>query len=143
MEKRELIIIVDFGGQYNQLIARRVRENKVYSEVYSYKNALKAVKEKNPKGIIFTGGPNSVYLEDAPGIEKEIFELGIPVLGICYGMQLMAEVLGGKVQKASNREYGKIELNINDKDGLFKEIENNSTCWMSHFDYVEAVPEWL
>ncbi len=141
MEKRELIIIVDFGGQYNQLIARRVRENKVYSEVYSYKNALKAVKEKNPKGIIFTGGPNSVYLEDAPGIEKEIFELGIPVLGICYGMQLMAEVLGGKVQKASNREYGKIELNINDNDGLFNEITNNSTCWMSHFDYVEAVPD--
>ncbi|MEA3424559.1 MAG: glutamine-hydrolyzing GMP synthase [Bacillota bacterium] len=141
MEKREMIIIVDFGGQYNQLIARRVRENNVYSEVYSYKNALKAVKENKPKGIIFTGGPNSVYLEDAPSIEKEIFELGIPVLGICYGMQLMAHVLGGKVQKATNREYGKIELEITQKDALFHNIENNSTCWMSHFDYVDQVPK--
>lgn len=136
-----MIIIVDFGGQYNQLIARRVRENNVYSEVYSYKNALKAVKENKPKGIIFTGGPNSVYLEDAPSIEKEIFELGIPVLGICYGMQLMAHVLGGKVQKATNREYGKIELEITQKDALFHNIENNSTCWMSHFDYVDQVPK--
>ncbi|MBN2260127.1 MAG: glutamine-hydrolyzing GMP synthase, partial [Clostridiales bacterium] len=141
MENREMIIIVDFGGQYNQLIARRVRENKVYSEVYSYKNALKAIKEKKPQGIIFTGGPNSVYLDDAPSIEKEIFEMGIPVLGICYGMQLMAHILGGKVQKATTREYGKVKLNILGSDLLFDDIENNSTCWMSHFDYVEEIPE--
>lgn len=141
MDKRETIIIVDFGGQYNQLIARRVRENSVYSEVYSYKKALEAVKRIKPIGVIFTGGPNSVYLEGAPSIEKEIFELGIPVLGICYGMQLMAQVLGGKVQAATNREYGKIQLSIKEYDRLFKGIADQSTCWMSHFDYVEEVPE--
>jgi len=135
------VIVVDFGGQYNQLIARRVRENNVYSEVVHYKKALEAVKESNPAGVIFTGGPNSVYLEDAPTIEKEIFELGIPVLGICYGMQLMAEVLGGKVGRAESQEYGKISLNIKDHSTLFKGVDTGAQCWMSHFDYVEQAPE--
>lgn len=137
---RETIVIVDFGGQYNQLIARRVREAGVYSEVVSYKNALVKVKEIMPKGVIFTGGPNSVYETGAPTIEKEIFELGIPVLGICYGMQLMAHVLGGKVARADAQEYGKIELAVQKDDKLFKGVASGSTCWMSHFDYVEAAP---
>lgn len=138
---RETVIIVDFGGQYNQLIARRVREAGVYSEVVSYKKALTKVKEVMPKGVIFTGGPNSVYEEGAPTIEKEIFELGIPVLGICYGMQLMAQVLGGKVARAEAQEYGKIELAVAKADKLFKGVESGSTCWMSHFDYVEQAPQ--
>lgn len=141
MENKEMIIVVDFGGQYNQLIARRVREAKVYSEVYSYKNALKAIKEKKPTGVIFTGGPNSVYEEGAPSIEKEVFELGIPVLGICYGAQLMSQVLGGQVASASQREYGKIELDIKNDDLLFKGVKSGSTCWMSHFDYIESAPQ--
>ena len=138
---RETIIIVDFGGQYNQLIARRVREAGVYSEVVSYKKALVKVKEIMPKGVIFTGGPNSVYETGAPTIEKEIFELGIPVLGICYGMQLMAHVLGGKVARAEAQEYGKIQLNVTKDDKLFKGVESGAQCWMSHFDYVEQAPE--
>jgi len=139
--EEELIIVVDFGGQYNQLIARRVREANVYSEVYSYKNALEKIKEKKPKGIIFTGGPNSVYEEGAPSIQKEIFELGIPVLGICYGAQLMAHVLGGKVRNADQREYGKIELEVKDNSQLFNHVDNGSICWMSHFDFIDQAPQ--
>jgi len=141
MNNHELILIVDFGGQYNQLIARRVRELDVYSEVVHYSKALEKAKILNPKGIIFTGGPNSVYLEEAPDIEKEIFELGIPVLGICYGMQLMAHKLEGEVAKANSREYGKIELSIKNNNLLFADIENHSKCWMSHFDYVKKAPK--
>ncbi|MGM0379134.1 MAG: glutamine-hydrolyzing GMP synthase [Bacillota bacterium] len=141
MENSEVILIVDFGGQYNQLIARRVRELDVYSEVVHYSKALKKAKEINPRGIIFTGGPNSVYLDEAPDIEKEIFDLNIPVLGICYGMQLMAHKLNGEVKKADSREYGKIKLNINDHNKLFNSIDDNSLCWMSHFDYVKSPPK--
>jgi len=140
MQGREIVLIVDFGGQYNQLIARRTREAGVYSEVVSWKNALPRAKELMPKGIIFTGGPNSVYAEGAPMLDKEIFELGVPVLGICYGMQLMSQVLGGKVDRATEREYGKIHLNVKKDDTLFKEIES-SQCWMSHNDYVAVAPE--
>ncbi|MDK2868346.1 MAG: hypothetical protein PWP38_2661, partial [Clostridiales bacterium] len=136
----ELIMIVDFGGQYNQLIARRVREAGVYSEVVSWRHALAKIKEKNPMGVIFTGGPNSVYAENAPHLDKEIFELGLPILGICYGMQLMAQTLGGKVSRATQQEYGKIKLNIHNNGGLFSGIENDSQCWMSHFDYVSEAP---
>lgn len=136
----ELIMIVDFGGQYNQLIARRVREAGVYSEVVSWRGALEKIKDKKPHGIIFTGGPNSVYLEGAPTLEKEIFELGIPVLGICYGMQLMAHMLGGKVEKATQQEYGKIKLSHKGNSNLFKGVEDGAQCWMSHFDYVSKVP---
>jgi GMP synthase (glutamine-hydrolysing) len=135
------IMVVDFGGQYNQLIARRVREVGVYSEVVSYKKAFEKIKENRPDGIIFTGGPDSVYLPDSPKIDKEIFELGIPILGICYGMQLMAHTLGGEVKAAGNREYGKIMLNLEGESKLFEGIDNNSQCWMSHNDTVFKVPE--
>ncbi len=137
----ELIMIVDFGGQYNQLIARRVRESGVYSEVVSWKNALVKIKEKSPIGVIFTGGPNSVYLENAPHLDKEVFELGIPILGICYGMQLMAQALGGRVERATQQEYGKIKLHIEASNGLFSAVEDGAQCWMSHFDYVAKAPE--
>jgi GMP synthase (glutamine-hydrolysing) len=137
----ELILIFDFGGQYNQLIARRVREFHVYCEVVPYKISAQEVKEKNPKGIIFTGGPASVYAENAPKCEEEIFKLGIPILGICYGGQLMAETLGGKVKKAIKREYGKTSLRIQESYLLFKAIPQDTVCWMSHTDYIEKAPE--
>lgn len=138
--ENEKIVIIDFGGQYNQLIARRVREANVYSEVLSWRTPIEKIKEKNPKGIIFTGGPNSVYAEKAPTLSKEIFELGVPVLGICYGMQLMAHLLEGKVKRADQREYGKIVLNLEKESSLFEKVEDGSVCWMSHFDYVEQAP---
>ena len=134
--KRELVIVIDFGGQYNQLVARRVRECNVYCEIYSYKTDLEKIKEMNPKGIILTGGPNSCYLEDSPTYQKELFELGIPVLGLCYGAQLMQHVLGGKVERADVREYGKSNLIISKTDSkLFKDVPKECICWMSHFDY--------
>ena len=107
---KELVIVLDFGGQYNQLVARRVRECNVYCEIYSYKTDIEKIKAMNPKGIILTGGPNSCYEEGAPTYSKELFELGIPVLGLCYGAQLMQHVLGGKVEKAPVREYGKTDV---------------------------------
>lgn len=140
MSSQNYILVVDFGGQYNQLIARRVRETGVYSEVVSYKKALEKAKENRPAGIIFTGGPNSVYLDKSPTLSAEIFDLGIPVLGICYGMQLMAQLLGGKVARAENREYGKIMLQKTKESVLLNHIESNSQCWMSHNDYVETAP---
>ncbi|MDN5352847.1 MAG: hypothetical protein PWQ12_1768 [Clostridiales bacterium] len=136
----ERIVIVDFGGQYNQLIARRVREAGVYSEVLSWRNALEGIKARDTKGIIFTGGPNSVYAEGAPKLSAEIFELGIPILGICYGMQLMAQTMGGKVERATQQEYGKIELKLIGGNALYKNVNTGSQCWMSHFDYVSALP---
>ena len=132
----EMIVILDFGGQYNQLIARRVRECNVYCEVKSYKTPLEDIKAMNPKGIIFTGGPISVYLEDSPSIGKEIFELGIPVLGICYGCQLMSHVLGGKVESATTSEYGKTEVMVDNTSPLFGDVASTTICWMSHFDYI-------
>ena len=139
--EREIILVIDFGGQYNQLIARRVREANVYCEVVSYKTSIDAIKDKNPKGIIFTGGPASVYEDNAPNISREIFELGIPVLGICYGGQLMAQTFGGKVSKADQREYGKVKIEIVEKDNFFKDIESGSIGWMSHTDFVEKTPD--
>lgn len=138
--KNETVIVLDFGGQYNQLIARRVRECHVYCEVLPYSTDIEKIKEKNPAGIIFTGGPNSVYTDGAPSCGKEIFELGIPVLGICYGSQLMAHILGGNVKRADKREYGKTELTLK-KSLLFDGIDENTICWMSHTDYIEKVPE--
>ena len=140
MKTNELILILDFGGQYNQLIARRVRECNVYSEVVPFNISLE-IKEKKPKGIIFTGGPASVYGEDSPKCAEGIFELGIPVLGICYGMQLMTHTLGGKVARADKREYGTIEVKINNESKLFKGFENTNNFLMSHTDFVEKVPE--
>lgn len=136
----ERILVLDFGGQYNQLIARRIRECNVYCEVHPYNLSIEKIKEYHPKGIIFTGGPNSVYLEDSPLCSKEIFELGIPILGICYGSQLMAHLLGGKVSKATVSEYGKTLLKTTDSL-LYKDIPCEFTCWMSHTDYISNLPE--
>ena len=137
--KRETVIVLDFGGQYNQLIARRVRECNVYCEIYSYKTDIEKIKEIQPKGIIFTGGPNSVYLPDSPTYSEEIFQLGLPVLGICYGSQLMMHLLGGKVEKAPVREYGKIEVSVNQNSKLFQNVSEKTICWMSHNDYISQL----
>ena len=133
---RETVIVIDFGGQYNQLIARRVRECNVYCEIYSYKTDIEKIKEMNPKGIILTGGPNSCYEEGAPTYTKELFELGIPVLGLCYGAQLMQHILGGTVEKAPVREYGKTEVTVDNNSPLFTGVSPSTICWMSHFDYI-------
>ena len=117
--KRELVIVIDFGGQYNQLVARRVRECNLYCEIYSYKTDLEKIKEMNPKGIILTGGPNSCYEEGAPTCSKELFEMGIPVLGLCYGAQLMMHVLGGIVEKAEVSEYGKTEVLVDKTESKY------------------------
>ena len=134
--EQEKVIVIDFGGQYNQLVARRVRECQVYCEIYSYKIDIEKIKAMNPKGIILTGGPNSCYLEDSPTYSKELFELGIPVLGLCYGAQLMQHVLGGKVERANVREYGKSHLTVDNNSVLFSNVKKESICWMSHFDYI-------
>ena len=140
--KKELVIVIDFGGQYNQLVARRVRECNVYCEIYSYKTDLEKIKAMNPKGIILTGGPNSCYEADSPTYQKELFELGVPVLGLCYGAQLMMHVLGGKVEKADVSEYGKTELLVDKKDSsIFKNVSEKTIVWMSHTDYIsKAAP---
>ncbi len=138
---QELIIVLDFGGQYNQLIARRVRECNVYCEVHPYTLTLEEIKAKNPKGIIFTGGPNSVYAKDSPKCGKEIFDLGIPILGICYGSQVMAHLLGGSVKAAPVSEYGKTEVAMDTSSKLLEGISEKSICWMSHTDYIEKQPE--
>lgn len=141
MKNNELILILDFGGQYNQLIARRVRECNVYSEVVPFDISIEKIKEKNPKGIIFTGGPASVYGEDSPRCAEGIFELGIPVLGICYGMQLMTYTLGGNVARADKREYGTTDVSIDNSSLLFEGFENTNGFLMNHTDFVEKVPE--
>lgn len=133
---REKIIVIDFGGQYNQLVARRVRECNVYCEIYSYKTGIDKIKEMKPKGIILTGGPNSCYEKGAASCSEELFELGIPVLGLCYGAQLMMHVLGGSVAKAPVREYGKIEVTVDRSSKLFGDVSDNTICWMSHNDYI-------
>lgn len=138
---RENIIVLDFGGQYNQLIARRVRECNVYCEVHPYSMPLDKIKEMNPKGIILTGGPNSVYDETSPRCTKELFELGIPVLGICYGSQLMSYVLGGEVATAPVSEYGKTEVEVDKSSVIFKNVSDKTVCWMSHTDYIKKQPE--
>ena len=140
--KNQFVLILDFGGQYNQFIARRVRECNVYCEVKPYTMSIDEIKEKNPVGIIFTGGPNSVYDEKSPHISKEVFELGVPVLGICYGCQIMAYTLGGTVTSANSKsEYGKTEVTLDTASKLFKGVNKEEICWMSHTDYVSQVPE--
>ncbi|MGN0484440.1 MAG: glutamine-hydrolyzing GMP synthase [Lachnospiraceae bacterium] len=138
---RENVIVLDFGGQYNQLIARRVRECHVYCEVHPYNMSLEKIKEMNPKGIILTGGPNSVYAEESPRCTKELFELGIPILGICYGSQLMSYILNGSVKTAPVSEYGKTEVTVDQKSVLFSDVSEKTICWMSHTDYIEKAPE--
>ena len=137
----EMILILDFGGQYNRLIARRVRECNVYCEVMPHNMSLEDIKEKNPKGIIFTGGPNSVYGDDSPRCLPELFELGIPILGICYGAQLMSYMLGGSVATAPVSEYGKTEVEVCRSSVLFSDVTEKTICWMSHTDYIEKAPE--
>lgn len=135
----EKILVLDFGGQYNQLIARRVRENNVYSEIRSFKTPIQEIKDTGYCGIILTGGPKSVYAPNAALYEKELFELGIPVLGICYGAQLMAHTLGGEVKPGAN-EYGKVSVNVDDSNNLFKGLPVHTSCWMSHTDYIAQIP---
>ncbi|MDE5943141.1 MAG: glutamine-hydrolyzing GMP synthase, partial [Clostridia bacterium] len=134
------VLILDFGGQYNQLIARRVREQGVYCELVPSEISLEKIREFNPIGIIFTGGPNSVYEKDSPKIDKEVFSLGVPVLGICYGCQLAALTLGGTVESATTSEYGKAEVWYS-KSPLTKNIPDNAVCWMSHTDRITKLPE--
>ncbi|MCH5265389.1 MAG: glutamine-hydrolyzing GMP synthase [Lachnospiraceae bacterium] len=136
-----MIIVLDFGGQYNQLIARRVRECNVYCEVHPNTLSIEEIKKMNPKGLIFTGGPNSAYLPDSPTISAEIFELGIPVLGICYGSQLMAHLLGGQVSTAPTSEYGKTEVTTSQDSVLFENVSHQTICWMSHTDYIAKAPD--
>lgn len=137
--KKELVVVIDFGGQYNQLVARRVRECNVYCEIYSYKTDLEKIKAMNPKGIILTGGPSSCYEEGAATCSEELFRLGIPVLGLCYGAQLMSHILGGKVERAKDREYGKTAVKVDKTSALFENVEENTICWMSHFDYISKL----
>lgn len=136
---QEKVIVIDFGGQYNQLVARRVRECNVYCEIYSYRTPIDQIKAMNPKGIILTGGPNSCYEEGAPTYTRELFELGIPVLGLCYGAQLMQHILGGKVERADVQEYGKTPVSVNTASPLFEGVPAETICWMSHFDYISAM----
>ena len=133
---QEKIIVIDFGGQYNQLVARRVRECHVYCEIYSYRTPIADIRNLNPAGIILTGGPSSCYEEGAATCGSELFDLGVPVLGLCYGAQLMTHVLGGKVEKAPVREYGKTTVYVERTSPLFAYCSEKSTCWMSHFDYI-------
>lgn len=140
----ELVLVIDFGGQYNQLIARRVREHNIYCEVISYKTPVPEIKAKNPKGIIFTGGPNSVYLDSSPRMPKEIFEIGVPILGICYGAQFLVYGLDGVIGKANENtaaEFGRTDCNFNTDCSIFDGLKTQSVVWMSHNDYIEKLPE--
>ncbi|MGC8863779.1 MAG: glutamine-hydrolyzing GMP synthase [Armatimonadota bacterium] len=137
----ELVIILDFGGQYTQLIARRIRECRVYCEIVPYDTPLDQIKAERPRALVFSGGPASVYEPGAPRVDPAIYGFGIPILGICYGTQLMAYQLGGKVTPGKNREYGRTELQVTDSQGLFAGLEDRLICWMSHGDLVESVPE--
>ncbi len=140
LKEQKKIVVLDFGSQYNQLITRRIREIGVYSELHPHTITATEIKEMNATGIIFSGGPNSVYDENAFSIDPEIFEMGLPILGICYGMQLMALRMEGKVEKASNREYGKAELTLTKESSIFKDVPEEQIVWMSHGDLVTAAP---
>ncbi|PID57930.1 MAG: glutamine-hydrolyzing GMP synthase [Ignavibacteriae bacterium] len=141
MKNHNTILVLDFGSQYTQLIARRIREYNVRSIIYPFTVSLKKIKDLNPVGIILSGGPMSVYDDNAPKIDNEIFNLNLPILGICYGMQLVAQKFDGKVEPAKNREYGKAQLEIVQKNNLFDNVKNNSTIWMSHGDYITKLPK--
>ena len=140
IQNQEKILVIDFGGQYNQLVARRVRENNVYCEIYSYRTPLEKIREMQPKGIILTGGPASCYEEGAASCDPELFRMGVPVLGLCYGAQLMQWVLGGKVERAANREYGRTEIQLDTADSpLLKGVPSRTVVWMSHFDFISRM----
>ena len=136
----EKVIILDFGSQYTQLIARRVRENNVYSEIVSHKTTAAQIKKMQPKGIILSGGPASVYVMNAPRCDVEMVKLGVPILGICYGMQLGCQMLGATVRPTATREFGRTACTINDKSNLFKSIDKDAAVWMSHGDQVVELP---
>ncbi len=138
---RQMIAILDFGSQYSELIARRIRETQVYSEVLSYRTSAEQLRQLNPRGIILSGGPSSVYDKFAPVCDPEIWNLGIPILGVCYGMQIMVQQLGGQVERATNAEYGKAALFIDDPTDLLTNVEHESTMWMSHADSVTQLPD--
>ncbi|GGH38723.1 glutamine-hydrolyzing GMP synthase [Paenibacillus segetis] len=136
----EIVVVLDFGGQYNQLIARRIRDLGVYSELLPYNTSAERLRELAPKGIVFSGGPSSVYEEGAPKIDQAIYDIGVPIFGICYGMQLMAQDLGGKVERAAKREYGKADVDFADHSVLTKGLDAKQTVWMSHGDHVVELP---
>ena len=135
------VLILDFGSQFTQLITRRIRELNVYSEIHPFQVSIDFIKEFNPKAIILSGGPSSVYEEDAPKVDKKLFELGIPILGICYGMQIIVYSMGGKVESADKREYGKAEIEITNHESIFKSFGKNNIVWMSHGDSIKSIPE--
>ncbi len=140
-KQKEIIAVLDFGGQYNQLIARRIRDLGVYSELIPFNTPIEEIKKLNPKGIVFSGGPASVYVNNAPIPDQRIYELGLPILGICYGMQLMTHQLKGKVEKAEVREYGKANIEIVNSSPLYHDLDQNQLVWMSHSDRVIDLPE--
>jgi len=137
MDSKQIVLVIDFGGQYTQLIARRIREAGIYCEIMPYDVSLEAIKAKAPSAIIFTGGPNSVTDEGAPSIADEVFDMQVPILGICYGMQLMAVKLGGSVKPGAIREYGKTEIRLDTDSELMQALPRESQCWMSHTYYVD------
>jgi len=141
VQREETILILDYGSQYTQLIARRIRESNIYSEIHPHTFPVQKIKELKPKGIILSGGPLSVYDEGAPGVNDEIFSLGVPTLGICYGLQLIARSFGGSVEPARSREYGKAKIQLLNPTKLFDDVRNNSTVWMSHGDYINKAPD--
>ncbi|TCL39165.1 GMP synthase (glutamine-hydrolysing) [Anaerospora hongkongensis] len=141
MENKELVLVMDFGGQYSQLIARRIRECGVYCEIVPFNTPVASIVERKPKGIVFSGGPSSVYSEGAPRCDQEVFNLNIPIFGICYGMQLTTYMLKGQVSHATSREYGNTRLYIDKSEGLFAQLSGETQVWMSHGDYVSAAPE--
>ncbi|MTI80160.1 MAG: glutamine-hydrolyzing GMP synthase [Firmicutes bacterium] len=138
---QEMVVVLDFGGQYTQLIARRIRECQVFCEILPYNTPIEEIQDKAPKGIILSGGPSSVYVENAPSVNSNLYELDIPILGICYGMQMMAHQLGGKVSRGTQREYGKTLVDVVECSGLMEGLEAKEDCWMSHTDRVEEAPE--
>ncbi len=140
MKHEETIIILDFGSQYTQLIARRIRENKVFCEIIPFSQKTERYKHKNIKGIILSGGPASVFDQKAPFCEREVFELGVPVLGICYGLQLIGKMFGGELERSKKREYGKAIIKINNHEDLFSEVKDQTTVWMSHGDHLSQPP---
>ena len=137
---KEVILVLDFGSQYTQLIARRIRESKVYSKIVPYKITVEEIREIKPKGLILSGGPLSVYDRGAPMLDKEIFKLGIPILGVCYGMQLICAQCAGKVEASKEREFGRVELFVDNNKDLFVNLPANITCWMSHSDEIKKLP---
>ncbi|VAW17205.1 GMP synthase [glutamine-hydrolyzing], amidotransferase subunit / GMP synthase [glutamine-hydrolyzing], ATP pyrophosphatase subunit, partial [hydrothermal vent metagenome] len=140
IKSKDVVLVLDFGSQYTQLIARRIREAKVYSKIVPYNISIEEIQELNPKGIILSGGPVSVYDRGAPTLPKGIFKLGVPILGICYGMQLITRLFDGKVKPSKEREYGKAELFIDSNKDLFSNLPSNVTCWMSHGDEISKLP---